>query len=58
MKKAQYQEIAEALIQFFIAQTVIYTYIIQKLVEEQKAPTHTSVTCMSACSSTLKLIEI
>ena len=51
-KKTQYQEITEALVQFFIAQAAVYVYIIQKLTEEQKP-----ATCTSACLSMLKSIE-
>ena len=55
-KKTQYQEIAEALIQFFIVQAAVYAYTIWKLAEEQEAPSRTSAT-RSACSPTPELIE-
>ena len=55
-EKAQYQGIAEALIQFFIAQAAVYAYTIRKLAEEQEALTCTPAT-MSACSPTPELIE-
>ena len=51
-EKAQYQGIAEALIQFSVAQAAVYTYIIQKLAEEQEA-----ATCTSACSPTPEPLE-